>query len=62
MRGDNDFPDVTLVCEDDLQVEATKVILAGQVLFHRLFHSHYDININVVVVKQARGSSWVLVV
>ena len=33
MREDNDFADVTLACEDDQQVEAHKVILAGQVLF-----------------------------
>ena len=58
-REDNDFADVTLACEDDQQVEAHKVILAGQVLFNRLFHSHHHINnINVIVEKQARGSSW----
>ena len=62
MRDGNDFTDVTLACEDDQQVEAPKVILAEQVLFNRLFHSHHHININVNVVKQARGSSWVLVV
>ena len=39
-----------------------KVISAEQVLFNRLFHSHHHININVIVVKQAKGSSWVLVV
>ena len=47
MRGDNDFADVTLACEDDQQVDAPKVILAEQVLFNRLFHSHHHININV---------------
>ena len=50
MRGDNDFAYVTLACEDDQQVEAPKVILAEQVLFNRLFHSHHHININVNVV------------
>ena len=30
MRDDNDFADVTLACEDAQQVEAHKVILAGQ--------------------------------
>ena len=59
LRENNDFADVTLACEDDQQVEAHKVILAGQVLFNRLFHSHHHINnINVIVEKQARGSSW----
>ena len=47
MRGDNASADVTLACEDDQQVEAPKVILAEQVLFNRLFHSHHHININV---------------
>ena len=36
MRDDNDFADVTLACEDGQQVEAHKVILAGQVLFDKL--------------------------
>ena len=62
LREDNDFADVTLACEDDQQVEAHNVILAAKVLFNRLFHSHHHININVIVVKQAKGSSWVLVV
>ena len=56
MRGDNASADVTLACEDDQQVEAPKVILAEQVLFNRLFHSHH--HIKVIVEKQARGSSW----
>ena len=30
IRKDNNFADVTLVCEDGKQVEAHKVILAGQ--------------------------------
>ena len=30
LRGDNDFADVTLACEDGQQGEAHKVILAGQ--------------------------------
>ena len=59
---DNDFADVTLACVDDQQVEAPKLFLAGQVLFYRLFYSHHHININVIVKKQARGSSWALVV
>ena len=29
LRGDNDFTDVTLACEDGQQVEAHKVILAA---------------------------------
>ena len=32
LRGDNDFTDVTLACEDDQQVDAPKVILAEQQL------------------------------
>ena len=32
LRGDNDFADVTLACEDDQQVDAPKVILAEQQL------------------------------
>ena len=35
LREENDFADVTLVCEDGKQVEAHKVILAGQE--HRRF-------------------------
>ena len=58
LREDNDFADVTLACDDGQQVDTHKVILAGQVLFNRLFHSHRHININVIVEKQARGSSW----
>ena len=34
LREDNDFADVTLACEDGQQVEAHKVILAGQVFFY----------------------------
>ena len=34
MREVNDFVDVTLACEDGHQVDAHKVILAGQVLFN----------------------------
>ena len=30
IQKDNNFADVTLVCEDGKQVEAHKVILAGQ--------------------------------
>ena len=30
LRGDNDFADVTLACEDDQQVDAPKMILAEQ--------------------------------
>ena len=64
LREDYDFADVTLACEDGQQVEAHKVILAEQVLFNKLFHGHHHINnINVVVEKQARGSSsWALMV
>ena len=39
LRDDNDFAHVTLACEDDQQVEAHKVILAGQVLFTKLSQS-----------------------
>ena len=35
-KEDNNFADVTLACEDGQQVEAHKVILAGQVLFDKL--------------------------
>ena len=45
MRKDNDFADVTLACEDGQQVEAHKVILAGQVFIYKLPHSHHHINI-----------------
>ena len=34
LREDNNFADVTLACEDGHQVDAPKVILAGQVLFN----------------------------
>ena len=34
LREDTEFSNVTLACEDGQQVEAHKVILAGQVLFH----------------------------
>ena len=45
LRGDNDFADVTLACEDGQQVEAHKVILAAsspffQNLLNRNKHSH----------------------
>ena len=45
LREDNDFADVTLVCEDGHQVEAHKVILAAsspffQNLFTRNSHTH----------------------
>ena len=33
-----------LACEDGEQVEAHKVILAGQVLFNKLSNSHHHIN------------------
>ena len=33
IKSDKYFTDVTLACEDGQQVEAHKVILAGQVLF-----------------------------
>jgi len=44
-RGDNDFADVTLACEDGRQVEAHKVILAAsspfvQNLLGRIKHPH----------------------
>ena len=34
LRDSTDFVDVTLACEDGHQVDAPKVILAGQVLFN----------------------------
>ena len=45
MRGDNNFSDVTLACEDGQQVEAHKVILAAsspffQKLLGRNKHPH----------------------
>ena len=46
MKEDNNFADVTLACEDGQQLEAHKVILAGQVLLDKLFYSHHHININ----------------
>ena len=46
LREVNNFADVTLAYEDGQQVEAHRVILAGQVLFNKLFLSHYQININ----------------
>ena len=47
LRGDNDFADVTLACEDGEQVEAHKMILAGQVLVSNLIsqsasHQHHQ--------------------
>ena len=41
---EQNFADVTLACEDCQQVEAHKVILAGQVLFDRLFYCHHHTN------------------
>ena len=43
MREVNDFVDVTLAFEDVHQVDAHKVILAGQVLFNwfNIFYEHY---------------------
>ena len=38
-KEDNNFADVALACEDGQQVEAHKVILAGQVLFTKLSQS-----------------------
>ena len=35
LRGDNDFTDVTLVCEDGQQVEAHKVVLASSSPFFK---------------------------
>ena len=44
------YVDVTLASEDDQQVEAHKVILAGQVFFSKLSHSQHDINnINILI-------------
>ena len=40
-REDNDFAAVTLACEDVQKVKAHKVILAGQVLFDKVFHGHH---------------------
>ena len=45
LKGDNDFSDVTLVCEDGQQVEAHKVILACsspvfQSILKRNKHAH----------------------
>ena len=36
LREDADFADVTLTCEDGKQVEAHKVILAGQDRYHHI--------------------------
>ena len=36
LKDDQDFSDVTLVCEDGQQVEAHKVILAASSLFSRI--------------------------
>ena len=53
LKDDNNFADVTLSCEDDQQMEAHKVILAGQVLFTKLSHSKHRIkninNINIMI-------------
>ena len=45
LRGDSDFADVTLACEDGNQMEAHKVILAAssplfQALLNQNKHSH----------------------
>ena len=51
LREDRDFKDVTLVCEDGQQVEAHKVILAGQVLFTKSSHSKHKINnIDIMII------------
>ena len=39
MKEDNNFADVTLACEDGQQLEAHKVILAGQVLLDIILQS-----------------------
>ena len=46
LKDDKVFVDVTLACEDGQQIKAHKVILAGQVLFDKLFYSHHHINVN----------------
>ena len=46
MREVNDFVDVTLACEDGHQVDAHKVILAGQVLFN-----WFNIFMNIIINK-----------
>ena len=55
MIEDNNFADVTLACEDGEQVEAHKVILAGQVLFNKLSHSHHITSTINSIEQQARG-------
>ena len=60
LRDDNDFADVTLACEDAQQVEAHKVILAGQVRFTKLSHSQHhinNINNSIEHEQQTRGCS-----
>ena len=57
LRGDEDFTDVTLVCEDGQQVEAHKVILvASSPFFKELLrknkHSH-----PLVYMRGLRGTS-----
>ena len=47
---------MTLACEDGQQLEAHKVILAGQVLLDKLFYSHHHININNInIICSAAG-------
>ena len=46
MREVNDFVDVTLAFEDVHQVDAHKVILAGQVLF-----SCFHFFMNIIIIK-----------
>ena len=60
LRDDNDFADVTLAREDAQQVEAHKVILAGQVRFTKLSHSQHhinNINNSIEHEQQTRGCS-----
>ena len=56
MRKDSDFSDVTLVCEEDLQIEAHKVILAAPSPFFsralkRNKHSHPMIYMRGITAK-----------
>ena len=46
MKEVNDFVDVTLACEDGHQVDAHKVILAGQVLF-----SYFHFFMNIIIIQ-----------
>ena len=56
MSNNNDFADVTLACEDDQQVEAHKVILAGHLRRSALLN-YLTVNITSTTLTTALSMS-----